>query len=153
MAIQTTYTEGMRDNSPGTIAGSDYDTITGICETADPGIGFGLAVADGTLSDKGTIIGGTTTTFKGISVKDKALAAEQDAYLPPDNMAILQRGQIWAEPAVAVNANDPVHFSGTTGILTNTGGVGPVKGARWVTSCALNGRALVYLSGYQRSNA
>lgn len=153
MAIQSTYSERMSAPGPGVISGSDFGTITGICETADPGIPFGRAVAQGTLSDKGTILGGTTTTFKGVSVRSESLAAEQDAYLPPNNMTILQRGEVWLEPAVAVEANDPVHFNGTTGVFTNTGGVGPVKGARWVTSCGLGGRAIAYFSGYERSNA
>jgi len=153
MAVQSTYSERMSPPSPGTISGSDYDTITGLCETADPGIPFGRAVADGTLSDKGTIIGGTTTTFKGVSVKDPSLGASQDAYLPPNNMAILQRGEVWLEPSEAVAVQDPVHFSGTTGIFAKSGGVGPVKGARWVTSCGIGGRAIAYFAGYQRSNA
>jgi hypothetical protein len=88
-----------------------------------------------------------------VSVKSSALGAEQDVYLPPDDMTILQRGQVWLEPSVAVNANDPVHFNGSTGVFTNTGGVGPVKGARWVTSCGIGGRAIAYFSGYQRSVA
>ena len=153
MAVQSSYSERISPPTPGTIGGSDYDVVTGISEVADPGIPFGRAVADGTLSDKGTILGGTTTTFKGVSVKDPSQGAEVDAYIAPANMAILQRGQVWVEPAVAVAANDPVHFDGTTGVFTNTGGVGPVKGARYVTSCGIGGRAIAYFSGYQRSNA
>lgn len=154
MAIQTTYSERMSPPTPGTIGGSDFDTVTGLCETVAPGgIPFGRAVANGTLSDKGTILGGTTTTFKGVSVKSAALGAEQDVYLPPDDMTILQRGQIWVEPSVAVAVTDPVHFDATSGIFKISGGTGPIKGARWVTSCGIGGRALVYFSGYQRSNA
>lgn len=154
MAVQSSYSERIAPPTPGTIEGSDYDTITGICETAGPGgIPFGRAVAQGTLSDKGTVIGGTTTTFKGVSVKDAALGAEQDVYLPPNNMAILRRGQIWVEPSVAVAANDPVHFNATTGVFAITGGTGPLKGARWITSCGIGGRAVLYIPGYQRNNA
>jgi hypothetical protein len=150
MAVQTSYNERIAPPSPGTVGGSDYDTVTGICETASPGIPFGRACSQGTLSDKGVVIGGTLAAFRGVSVKDITVGAEQVNYLPPNNMSLLQRGQVWLEPAVAINANDPVHFNGTTGVFTNTGGIGPVKGAHWVTSCGLGGRAIAYFGGYSR---
>jgi hypothetical protein len=151
MAIQTTYSERMSPPTPGTIGGSDFDTITGLCETADPGIPFGRAVGQGTLSDKGTVIGGLLVSFKGVSVKSAALRAEQDAYLPPDDMTILQRGQIWVEPSVAVVAGDPVWYVQATGVFNKSTGIGPIKGARYVTSCGIGGRALIYIPGYQRN--
>jgi hypothetical protein len=151
MSTQTTYSERIAAPSPGTVHGTDNDTITGLCETASPGIPFGRAVSKGTLSDNGVIIGGAIATFRGISTRDITLGAEHDAYLPPNNVGIVRRGSIWAEPAVAVAVNDPVHFSATTGILTNTGGVGPIKGAYWVTSCGVGGRAIAYIPGYERN--
>lgn len=161
-AVQSTYTEGMRAPAPGTISGSDYDTITGNCETA-AGIPFGVAVATGTVSthgDKATVIGGALATFKGIAVRDITLApssASQDKYLERGNMTILRRGQIWVEPREAVVANDPVYFIAATGVLSNSasGALGPINGARWVTSSTNNTdgagrRAEVYLPGLQK---
>jgi hypothetical protein len=151
MAVQTTYSERMSPNSPGTIGGSDYDTVTGLCETAAPGgIPFGRAVGQGTLSDKGVVLGGSSTTFRGVSLKDATLGAEQDVYLPPNNVGVLTKGEIWVEPGVAVTPQDPVHFNASTGVFAISGGTGPIKGARWVTSCGIGGRALLYLSGYAR---
>lgn len=155
MTTQTTYGERMAPPMPGVISSSDHNCVTGICETAAPGIGFGLAVSQGTLSDKGTILGGALDTFKGISVRDITLRGDKvtanlDKYQPPNNMNILNRGQIWAEPGEAVNANDPVWFHGTTGVLykaTGSGIVGPILGAKWITSCGVGGRAEVFLSG------
>jgi hypothetical protein len=156
MATQTTYTERMVPLPPGTIGGSEFDTVTGLCETASPGIGFGLAVSQGTLSDKGLVIGGSLAGFRGASLKDVALAAEQVAYLPPNNVGVLQQGQVWVEPGEAVLANDPVYFATATGIFFKSalaGRVGPVKGAHFVTSCGVGGRAILYLSGYSHVDA
>jgi hypothetical protein len=142
----------MAPPSPGSQEGSDYDNITGLCETASPGIPFGRAVSQGTLSDKGMVLGGTLAGFRGISIKDQTLVVgNADAYLPPNNMGVCHRGLIWAEPGEAVAANDPVWFHGTTGVLykaTGSGRVGPIKGARWQTSCGIGGRAIVQLPGY-----
>lgn len=155
MATQTAYNERMAPPMPGVPQGTDNNIVTGICETAAPGIGFGLAVSQGSLSDQGTILGGTLDGFKGISVRDITLrgdvaTANLDKYQPPNNMGILRRGQIWAEPGEAVAANDPIWFHGTTGVLyksTGSGRVGPVLGGRWDTSCGVGGRAVAYISG------
>jgi len=154
MAYQTEYKEQMVDNTPGTIAGNfdNARSSTGTCET-EAGIGFGLAVSRGTLSDRGTVLGGTLTGFRGCSIKDITLGAEQDKYLPPNNMGVLESGEIWVEPAVAVDIGDPVHFNGATGVWSNTGGIGPVLGARWKTSCESGGRAILQLPTYQQAGA
>ena len=146
MTTQTTYTERLKDPRAGTIKSRD-DTITGICETV-AGIGFGLAVSQGANSDQGTILGGTLDGYKGISAKDiTLLVSNADKYLPPNNMAILDKGEIWAEPGEAVNANDPVYFDGATGVLMKSGAVGPIPGAYWGSSCGIGGRAYVVLAG------
>lgn len=152
---QTTYTEGMVDNSPGTLAGNvdNARTSTGTCETV-AGIGFGLAVSRGADSDRGTILGGTLAGFRGCSIKDQTLdVANGDKYLPPNSMSVCESGEIWVQPSVAVEIDDPVHFDGATGAWTNTGGIGPVLGARWKTSCALGGRAILQLPTYQQATA
>jgi hypothetical protein len=153
--VQSEYTENMKAPSPGTITAVGYETITGNCETA-AGIAFGLAVSQGTVAtfgDKATVLGGTLDTFKGVSVRDIAAlrpADNSDKFRQYANMGILQRGQIWTEPGEAVTAGDPVFFNGTTGVFmkSNAGSaLGPIKGARWVTSCAIGGRAEVFIPG------
>lgn len=149
--VQPAYQERMDPARAGLIHGSDRDVVTATCETV-AGIGFGLAVSQGAAS-KGAILGGTRLGFLGISVRDVTLKVENaDKYLVPNSMGILTRGQIWVAPAVAVVANDPVHFVAATGVLTNTGNQGPINGARWVTAAAGTGDlAIVELSGYKRS--
>lgn len=153
--VQTSYSENIKAPPPGTISSSDYDTTTGNTETA-AGIGFGLAVSVGTVAtygDKATVLGGTLDKFKGISVRDVAALntqADPDKYRQYANMGVLRRGQIWVEPGEAVTADDPVFFNGATGVLmrSNAGGaLGPLKGARWITSCGVGGRAEVYIPG------
>jgi len=149
MAIQTTYSETMDIARAGLVAGSDYDVETGVVET-EAGIAFGLAVAQG-VSDKGIILGGTTTTFRGVSIRDVTLGAETDLYAQRKNIGVLTRGKIWLVPSSAVVANAPVYFTAATGRFSSTsGGNVLVKGARWVTSAAQDGFAQAYFSGLQR---
>lgn len=152
---QTTYSEGMLDNSPGTLGGNvdNARTSTGTCETV-AGIGFGLAVGRGANSDRGTVLGGAITGLRGCSIKDVTLVVgNADKYLPPNSMGIMESGEVWVEPAVAIDIDDPVHYVSATGVWTNTGGVGPVLGARWKTSCGVGGRALLQLPTYQQAVA
>lgn len=156
MTTQTTYNERMAPPMPGVIAGQDFQTDTGIAETASPGIPFGRAVSQGSLSDQGVILGGTAAGFRGISVRDVTLRGDLsvvDAYLPPNSVGVLTGGAIWVEPSVAVNANDAVYFDGSTGQLTNSSsGTQLIKGARWKTSCGIGGRAIVEIPRYKKNN-
>lgn len=160
MPIQSEYTNYIKAPSPGTLTGSGetIDSITGNAET--DGIPFGRAVSEGNVAvygDNAVILGGSLAGFVGVSVKDITLGTravgEVDQYHRYDNVGVLQRGMIWVEPAVAVVANDPVHFDAATGIFTNTGGLGPIKGAKWVTSCPAAGRAILFVPGLANMDA
>jgi hypothetical protein len=101
-------------------------------------------VSWGTLSDEGAVLGGAIAGFRGVSVRDITLrgdVGDVDHYLPPNSMAILEGGDIWLEPAVAVNNGEVVTYNTTTGVFSNTGGA-TVPGAYWKTSCGLGGRAI-----------
>lgn len=158
-AIQTTYTEGMGLPSPGSIHGSNYDTITGICETDAPGIGFGLAVGQGAESDQGVVLGGTLAKFRGVSLRDATLrgdSASVDHYLPPNSVGIIRQGQVWVLPNADVVPGDDVYFDSVTGRFgTATGGnaVGPIKGASWQSTGNTNTVARLYLAGYDIPSA
>jgi hypothetical protein len=146
MATQSTYQENLDVARPGLLVGCDFNADTGICETA-AGIGFGLAVGQGS-ADKGVVLGGALAGFRGISVRDVALGAEVDAYPQYGNVGVITRGKVWVTVAAAVAAGDPVHYVSATGAFTNTGDIGPILGARYVTSAAQDGLAQVELSGY-----
>lgn len=150
--MQSTYTEQMKDNAPGTVAGNfdNARTSTGTCET-DAGIGFGLAVSKGANSDRGVVIGGTLAGFRGATIKDITLdPANGDKYVKPNSMGILESGEIWVEPGHAVAVDDSVYFVAATGVFTNqsSGNQGPVLGAKFKTSCDTGGRAILQLPTY-----
>lgn len=150
MTTQTSYSERMSPPRPGTLAGNvdSARTITGICET-EAGIGFGLAVSQGTLSDEGTILGGTLAGFKGVAIRDVTLRGDSgdvDNYIPPNSMGIMESGDIWVSPVEDVAAHNAVYFDGTTGRFGDTNGsgkLGPIPGAYWKTSASADGAAIL----------
>lgn len=152
MATQTTYTTNIAPPGPGVVAGAmeSAKITTGIAETASPGIPFGRAVSQGTLSDYGVVLGGTLAGFRGVSVRDITLRGDQavvDAYLPPNSVGVLESGDIWVEPGEAVLAHDPVFFNLTTGVFfkATAGGISATAliGAYFKTACGIGGRAIL----------
>lgn len=155
MTTQTSYSERMAPNPPGTIAGhmDAARVTTGICETAAPGIPFGRAVSQGTLSDEGVVLGGTLAGFRGVAIRDitsrgDKATANLDKYQPPESMGVLEEGDIWVEPNEAVTAHAAVYFVAATGIFSDnaSGALGPIPGAYWKTSCGIGGRAIVAIA-------
>lgn len=140
MTIQTTYVERIAKAVAGMIGGSDFNTRTGIVETA-AGIGFGLAVSQG-AADQGIILGGSA--FVGISVRDVAVGAEKTLYEQYKNAAYLTRGQIWVTVVSAVVAGAAVKYDTTTGAIDDSTGT-TIPGARFVTSAGAGELALVEL--------
>lgn len=147
---QTTYAERIDAHRAGIIQGSDYDTISRSVETV-AGIGFGLAVAQGT-NDKGCILGGTTTTFLGATVRDITLEGDQDDTIDQyQEASVMRRGSMAVSPSGDVLAGGAVYFTAATGRFSSTsGGNVLVKGARWETTALADGFAVLYLSGLQR---
>ena len=142
MSVQDTYTARIEKARAGMIAGSDFNTKTGICETV-AGIGFGLAVSQGANSDQGVVLGGASKLL-GVSVRDITLGAEIDAYPRYANVGYLSRGQIWVSPAVSVVPQDAVTYDSATGRFSNTGGVA-VPGAKWLDTSDADGFARIEL--------
>jgi hypothetical protein len=150
MATQTTYSERIAPNAPGVLAGhaNSGRRTTGICETPLPGIPFGRAVSQGVNSNEGVIIGGSAARFRGVTIADQTLRGDRspnDAYYPGDNVGVMETGDIWVEPAVAVAAKDPVFFNATTGLFHNSTGVGPIPGAYFKMAAGVGGRTILSL--------
>lgn len=147
---QTTYQENINPYVAGLLIGSDNEVVSRTVETS-AGIGFGLAVAQGT-NDRGCILGGTTTTFLGITVRDVTLESDQDdTYDHYQEAGVMRRGTIAVSPSGDVLAGAAVYFTAATGRLSSTsGGNVLVKGARWETSGVADDFAVLYLSGLQR---
>ena len=96
------------------------------------GIGFGLAVSQGTTQD-GIIIGGSA--FVGVTVRDVTqglapldplsdVVGTVDTYGRYESAGVLSRGDIWVAAGVVVAAGDPASYNTTTGQLaTGTTGI------------------------------
>lgn len=141
MAIQTTY--GVPSYpSPGTIAGqNDNSRVSTRINQDTTEITFGRAVSLGDY-DRGVIQGGSLEDFVGCVVRDVTT--------PPGILSVIESGDVWVEPSGAVAIGDPVYYHIETGVFSSSssGNVGPVKGARFKTSCDSGGRAILSLPTY-----
>jgi hypothetical protein len=107
------------------------------------GIPFGRAVSQGT-NDKGAKLAGSTlAAFCGVSVRDLTLAPVTadsdylDEYPYRASMGVLTVGDIWVTTKEAVAAGNAVYYDPTSGLFGDSNassGVGPIVGARWMTS-------------------
>lgn len=134
MPVQTAFPETIRQGIPGMVNRMvDFNTVTRSCATA-AGIAPSRAVSQGT-SDIDAVVGGTLVGFLGFAVLDPTLVVPSgqpvDSYPQYANMCVLTKGEMFATAAVGTTAGDPVHFGAADGVLTNTGAVGPIVGARW----------------------
>lgn len=143
--VQTTYDRYAQPAVNGMLASAiNWDADTRIVET-DDGIGFGLAVSQGT-EDRGCIIGGSS--FVGLTRLDPTVIRSEsltvDMYPQYDNAGILVKGDLWVTVYGDVSANDAVYYNSTTGRLGQSGGT-LIEGARWMTSAASGELAVVRL--------
>lgn len=148
---QTSYSENMAAAVPGMPLNADFSADTRICETA-AGIGFGLAVGQGS-SDKGGKLGASDAgEFVGVSIRDKTLNNDlSDKYAQQENMGVMTRGDIAVVVGSDVAPGDVVTFDSETGVFSATeAGAGQVQvvGARWMTSANNGGVAVLRLPGF-----
>lgn len=144
--VQPTYGATMPVGTPGmpaTMTGWDADTR--IVETA-AGIGFGLAVSQGT-SEQGIVIGGAK--FRGITYRDVTLLAAcnaVDIYPRYMNAGVMVRGDLWVTVVDAITVNDAVNYNPATGQLLKGTGTA-IPGARIMRGAGAGGLAIVRLAG------
>jgi hypothetical protein len=152
MPVQTAFPEQIRQGLPGFVNRMvDFNSVTRTAELTP--IPPARIVSQSTTSDGGAILGGTLVGVLGITIADPTIVATDpavpDTYPRYTNVGILTKGEIFAVAAVATLAGDPVHFGAADGIMTNTGGVGPIVGARWKYARA-GGELNVVQLGIQR---
>jgi len=149
--VQNTYSENIRPAVAGQVANeTNWDADTRNVETA-AGIPFGVAVGQGAAA-KGAVLGSATAEgFVGISIRDITLdPRDGDKYRQNANMAVLTEGDIWVQVPVSVTAGQDVTFVASTGVLSSVAADAThfaIPGARWMTSAAGGGLAIVRLSG------
>lgn len=156
VAVQTSYPSTMERGANGQIQGMDWDTIHRNCET-EAGIPFGRAVGRG-VADGAAVLGGPLADFLGVSVRDITqiatdAGANSEVFAEGRELSVLKRGLIMVLPAVNVSEGDAVHYDATTGVFSNTGGNGPIKGAEWYQSGNANQPTRLYLGGVAQNIA
>ncbi len=149
--VQTTYRPQQRAGlvgmpADGTMASDD----TRIVETST-GIGFGLAVSQGTGAN-GCVLGGGN--FVGISMIDVSLVrspidplssvlANVDTYPQYSNCAIRSRGHIWVLAQANVNPGDALFYNPTNGGFCSAAGGEAAYGSLVFSAQPVDGNTLV----------
>lgn len=121
-AVQTNYVATL---SPGVVgAQATMLPATIISRNVEPanGLGFGVAVAQGT-TDKGIVaFGGSANKFVGITMLDRSAVsttAAPDSFAQRSSARVMTIGDIWVQASVQVAAGDPVYLVAATGLFTN----------------------------------
>ena len=118
-------------------------------------IAFGVGVQRDGNSATDAVVGGAgagsspwaSTDFLGVTVEDRTREDETKAYASGSNMTVITEGDIWVTVGEAVVAGGVVTVNDSTGVL-GTGGSATkavIPGARWATSAAKDGLALLSL--------
>lgn len=143
--VQTSYTQYQPIGQVGLVADGSLSNIdTRIAESPSlAGIGFGLAVCQGTLrGDKAATLGQLSGgVFLGVTVADVSRGRFEgdtgpDKYADGENMAVLSVGDIWVAPSTTVAAGGNVYFNSVTGQFgpSSISNAVQVVNARWETS-------------------
>jgi hypothetical protein len=155
MAVQTDY----NDTQPAAVAGAQATMIpaTLISRTVEvAAIGFGKAVEQGTadkgciLFDGGTVLGITVLdrSASGLSVTDGQVTADTpDVFGIGESARVMTKGDIWVVCASGCSAGDAVWVRPSNGDFqdSNANSAVQIVGARWDTSAAATGLAVVRL--------
>lgn len=143
--VQSSYAATMPAYTLGQISRTGLqDTITRECEPSG-GIGFGLAVIQGTADHQAKL--GGSGVFIGITVKDVTLdSTRSDKYAQYDSMAVMTKGVIAVTAGEDVVAGDVVYRTSTGTLNKTSSGNTLIVGARWETTTANGAVGLVRLS-------
>lgn len=121
-AVQTNYAATL---APGVVgAQATMLPATIISRNVEPaaGIGFGVAVAQGT-TDKGIVaFGGSANKYVGITMLDRSAVgttAAPDSFAQRTSARVMTKGDVWVNASVQVAAGDPVYLVAATGLFTN----------------------------------
>jgi hypothetical protein len=141
--VQSTYQQFANIGQvgmPASMSGWDVDTRIAEAASAD-GIGFGLAVSQSAITDRGAVIGLLSGgTFVGITCADPTLPnvtpGFTDLYQEGDNMAVAIRGDWWVVVTGNIAAGSDVYFNSVTGALgpSTISNAVKIDNAKWMTT-------------------
>lgn len=121
--VQSTYGENIRAAVAGLVANMETaNSISRIVEDA-AGIGFGVAVFQGT-ADNGVTATPADDTFVGITIRDVTREpTDSDTYPETATAGVLTMGVVWVEAGATVAAGEAVYVT-PAGAVTNTDNTG-----------------------------
>ena len=147
MAVQTAYGANIGAARAGMIADMRVSTL--VSYNTEAALAVGVPVSKGTAAGQCKLTAAGATDIIGITVRDRSVAAGQDAYAQYDSARVMTEGAIWVTvtDAGGVAAGDLVWVKKADGTFSNAdaGAGGSLKiNGRWETTAA-NG-ALAVLS-------
>lgn len=146
MTVQTTYTENLRSAVAGARANTEPARIISRTAEEAAGLGFGVAVTQGT-NDKGVIAFAGSGTILGITVRQRSLDAnDPNKFAQYDEAQVMTKGVIWVTASVAVNAGDSVYVTDAGAFTNSASGTTQIAGARFDTSTTGEALAQVRLA-------
>jgi hypothetical protein len=148
-AVQSTFSATIPAGYPGMIA--DGEQVTNVISrvvdqgSANP-VNFGDPVLQGASDSTIQSVAGGTGAFRGIAVRDPTLPPSAgDQYVAGLTAAVLTKGVIWVNAAVAVTAAQPAYFT-NAGALTNVATNNTaIAGAMWDSTTTAAGLAKLRL--------
>ena len=145
-AVQTTYSATMSAARAGMIADMRGSTL--VSYNTEAALAFGVPVSKGTAEGQCKLTAAGATDIIGITVRDRSVAAGQDAYAQYDSARVMTEGAIWVTvtDAGGVAAGDLVWVKKADGTFSNAdaGSAGSLKiNGRWETTAANGALAVI----------
>ena len=134
-AVQTSYPTTLAPAYPGMVANGEWVTNV-VSRIVDPAsvtpVNFGDPVLQGAAEQLVVSGNGGSGAFRGVAVRDPTLPpGNADQYLPTNSIAVLTKGVIWVQAAVAVGPGQPAYVT-AAGAYTNVStGNTAVPNAMW----------------------
>lgn len=148
--VQSSYPDNIRTAVAGMRANMEPATLISRNVETSAGIGFGLAVMQGT-EDMGCVIGDGSAVL-GVTVRERSVDPnDPDEFAENDSARIMTSGCVYVTTGGVVNAGDPVHAL-TAGEFAASGGT-YIENARWDTSAGDGELAILRLGALNLGSA
>ncbi len=148
-AVQTAYSATLPPGTPGLVANGEWVTNI-VSRILDPAatlaINFGEAVVQGASERTVVSANGGAGAFRGVAVRNPTLPpGNADQYLAGNTVAVMTKGVIWVQAAVAVTAGQPAYLTAAGGLTGVASGNTALAGAVWDSTVTAAGPAKLRL--------
>lgn len=145
MATQSTYTD-MSAAVAGAIGNMVPATLISRTVEDSAGIGFGVAVKDGSADYGCAAFGSGDTAILGITVRERDVSAvTPDKFAQYENARVMTKGCVWVTCTTGCSPGDPVYVRPSDGTFQDSSANSGVQiaGARWDTTATAGAIALI----------